>query len=262
MKFRVIAGLASVALAAIALTSCGDDEPSPKGGGGDNDKPAAARSLTVTVDESQLTYENLEIVLSNGATFKYENVPFGTVAVTIEDFPRSVEELERLKLPNGMTDIHQNLYLQPLLMVCALNELNYDRDVARAMIDYVGKGVKSQSRDGELIHYPGEGVSTADPTEWSQAKQYSRFDKVRSYFEGATSGNNYTPATKPYVMKLELNNYSYTADKDCVQIWLTSTQLASKKPLQVWKYDSDGDGSYDYFWTSTFRSLLHSLAEY
>ena len=61
---------------------------------------------------------------------------------------------------------------------------------------------------------------------------------------------------------MELTNYSYTADPDYVALWLTSPQLNNPREYGIWKYDSDGNGKYDYFFGSTFLQLVHSLATY
>ena len=220
------------------------------------------RSLAVSIDESALTYEDLTIHLSNGTDYKYQQVPFGTVKVSIDDLPVSVAELQNLQLPKGMTSIHQSPYLQPLLIMSALNMLNEDKDEARRMIDFIVKGVKSENRDGMLVHFPGDGATTAYPSDWSQANQYKSFTKVRSYLEGAKNANSYTPEEKPYVMTMTITDHSYTADKDCFQLWLTSTQASSMHPISIWEYDSDGDGAFDTYWSSTYLPLLHGLAEY
>ena len=227
------------------------------------DTPASeARSLTVTIDESALTYEDLTIHLSNGTDYEYRQVPFGTVKVSIDDLPVSVEEIEALQLPSGITGIHQSPYLQPLLIVAALNMLDEDKDEAKKMLDFIVKGVKSENRDGRLVHFPGDGVTSAYPSDWSQANQYKSYEKVRSYLEGTTYANHYTPEEKPYVMTMTITDNSYTADKDCFQLWLTSTQASSVRPLAIWEYDSDGDGAFDTYWSSTYLSLLHGLAAY
>ncbi|MDO4994475.1 MAG: hypothetical protein Q4E32_05670 [Bacteroidales bacterium] len=224
----------------------------------------SARSLQVNIDESGLTYEDLTIRLSNGTNYVYKDAPFGVVKVSIEDLPASVEELKNLNLPNGMTDIHQSPYLQPILLVAALNQMNYDKETAKAMLDYVGRVTKSENRDAQMVHFPDASAQMTDyyKSDWSQANQYKKFDKVRSWLEGAKYANNYTPAEKPYVMTMEMTNYSYTSDKDYVQLWIQSSQLSSKREIGVWKYDSDGDGDFDTFWCSTYLGMLHSLGEY
>lgn len=228
------------------------------------DEASTARALEVSIDESGLTYEDLTIHLSNGTDYIYKDAPFGTVKVSIEDLPASVAELQNLRLPGGMTDIHQSPYLQPLLLVAALNQLNYDKQTAKDMLDYVGRVTKSENRDAQMVHFPAPSEPFTDyyKSDWSQANQYKKFDKVRSWLEGAKYANNYTPAEKPYVMTMEITNYSYTTDKDYVQLWINSTQLSSKREIGVWKYDSDGDDKFDTFWCSTYLGLLHSLGEY
>lgn len=268
LNTKLLAMLFACTLLPFALSSCGDDDDSNSSkqqqgentsGGGSSSN---ARALSVSIDESGLTYEDLTIHLSNGTDYVYKNAPFGTVSVSIDDLPTSVAELQNLKLPNGMTSIQQSPYLQPILLVAALNQLNYNKDEAKRMVDYIAKSVNTETRDAQLVHFPGEGAATYYATDWSQAMQYKKYDKVRSYLEGAKYANNYTPEQKPYVMKMNITNYSYTADKDYVQLWLTSTQLSSQKPIGIWKYDSNGDGTFDTFWASSFISLLHSIAEY
>lgn len=244
----------------VCLLSCSSDDEKTDDPGG-NDK-REARTLKVTIDESALTYENLTIHLTTGADYEYHQVPFGTVKVSIDDLPTSVEELKKLQLPKGMTSIQQSPYLQPILIVAALNELNEDKSEARKMLDYIVKDVKSENRDGVKVHYPGSGVTSVIATDWSQVNQYKKYDKVRSYLEGATFANNYTPEKKPYVMTMSITNNSYTADKDCFLLWLTSTQTSSKRQIAIWEYDSNNDGTFDTFWSNMYLPLLHGLAEY
>ena len=229
----------------------------------DAEESTSARALQVTIDESGLTYEDLTIHLSTGTDYIYKDAPFGTVKVSLEDLPTNVAELKNLQLPNGMKDIHDSPYLQPVLLVAALNQLNYDKETAKDMLNYIGKVTKSENRDAQMVHFPDESALMTDyyKSDWSQANQYKKFDKVRSWFEGAKYANNYTP-TQPCTMTLEITNYSYTTDKDYVQLWITSSQLSSKREIGVWKYDSDGDDQFDTFWCSTYLGLLHSLGEY
>ena len=256
---------------AMGLVACGSDNDKDNNEQGQKqeqeqeqgNKPSSeARALNVSIDESGLTYDDLTIQLGNGTSYKYEHVPFGTVKVSIDDLPTSVAELQKLKLPNGMTNVQQSPYLQPILIVAALNMLNVDKSEARKMLDYLVKEAKSENRDGVNVHFPGEGATTVFATDWSQVNQYKKFDKVRSYLDGAKYANNYTPETKPYTMTMEITDNSYTADKDCFLLWLTSTQANSKRELAIWEYDSDGDGVYDTFWASKFLPLIHGLAEY
>lgn len=251
----------------------GDDKDKTEQGGGnggntDTDKDKDARALAVTIDESALTYEDYTIEQSGEVLIEFKQVPFGKVKVSLEDLPTSVAELKKLKLPNGMTDIHQSPYLTPALLVAALNQLNYDKTEAQNMIDYIVKEVKSENRDAVMVHFPGKGSTQIYKSEWNQLKQYTDFNKVRSFFEGTSYYNNYTPTSKPWVMTMELTNYSYTADPDYVQLWLTSTSLKDSKgnPIPreygIWKYDSNGDGKYDYFFGSTFLQLAHSMGSY
>lgn len=247
----------------------GDDKDKTEqggGNGGNTDTDKNARALAVTIDESGLTYEDYTIEQSGEVLIEFKNVPFGKVKVTLEDLPTSVAELKKLKLPNGMKDIHETPYLTPALMVAAINQLTKNRDEAKNMIDYISKEVKSENRDGKMVHYPGKGATQIYVSDWNQLKQWVNFDKVRSFFEDTSYYNGYTK--KPWVMTMELTNYSYTADPDYVQLWLTSTSLKDSKgnptPREygIWKYDSNGDGEYDYFFGSTMLQLCSGLATY
>lgn len=256
MKFngKLLMALAVALLTSLAFHSCdfGDDEGEDGGG----DPQTQARALQVSIDETELTDEDIYI----GDELRHEK--FGKVKVKIEDLPVSVAELKKLKLPNGMTDIHQSPYLQPILLVAALNQLNYDKTEAKKMIDYVAKVSRSEQRDGVTVYFPSnEAVTNFDKTEWDQVIQYKKWDKVRSWLDGAVYANNYNPA-KPYTMTIELKNNSYGLDKFKVKLWLTSTQLASQRGMDVLMYDSDSNGVYDTFWTDTFRWMVHSLGEY
>lgn len=259
--------------AALALpmtfAACGgdDDEEDDKdkteqggGNGGNTDTDKNARALSVTIDESGLTYEDYTIEQSGEVLIEFKKVPFGKVKVTLEDLPTSVAELKKLKLPNGMKDIHETPYLTPALLIAAINQISVDKDEARNMIDYIVKECKSENRDAKMVHYPGKGATQVYASDWSQLKQYTNFDKVRSFFEGTSYYNGYTK--KPWVMTMELTNYSYTADPDYVQLWLTSTSLSNPREYGIWKYDSDGNGKYDVFFGTTFLQLVHSLATY
>lgn len=244
-----------------AFTSCGDDDDDGGDNGGNNGgNDKTARALTVSIDESGLTYEDLTIHLSNNTDYVYENAPFGTVKVTLEDLPTSVAELKKLKLPNGMKDIHETPYLTPALMVAAINQLTKDRDEARNMLDYIAKGVQSENRDGKMVHYPGKGATQVYVSDWNQLKQWTNFDKVRSWFDGALFKNNYT--TSPWTMTITLNDYSYTANYDYVQLWLRSESVNNLREYGIWKYDSDGDDEFDYFFGTTLLQLCSGLATY
>lgn len=257
---RLLLTLAVAVLTSMPFYSCGDEEIEKSRT--DNEEGRTPKrsplSLQVTIDTENLTYEDFEL----GGVARHE--PVGTVRVTIEDLPVSVEELKRLKLPNGMTSIHQSPYLQPLLLMAALNQLNYDKLEAKDMIDYVAKVTRSENRDRVMVHYPdwNESVTTFYKTEWDQVNQYKKWDKIRSWLNGAVYANNYTPE-KPYSMDIELKaSNSYTSERDYVKLWLTSTQLDTQRGMDIMMYDSDGNGTYDTFWTGTFQWMVHSLGEY
>ena len=262
IKLKTLAFLLAGLVLPMAFASCSNSDDEEDNGTENSEEYNNARALTVGIDESKLTYEDHTIVISGGTTYNFKKVPFGTVTVTLEDLPTSVAELKKLKLPKGMKDIHESPYLTPALMVAAINQLNFNKDEAKKMIDYIAKEVKSENRDGKMVHFPGRDATAVYVSDWNQMKQYTDFNKVRSFFDGTSYYNNYTPTSKPWKMTIELTEYSYTADFDYVQLWLTSTSLSSKREYGIWKYDSDGDGKFDYFFGSTYMQLAHSLATY
>jgi hypothetical protein len=141
--------------------------------------------------------------------------------------------------------------------------MNTDKAEAKAMINYVAKGCESEARDKKNYHFPSEqGAADYYASDWSQLNQYKKFDKVRSFLDGATFSNNFWPASKPYTMTMELTDYSYTADWDYVQIWCTSTQKSSPVEVGIWKVDNDMDGRFESYFASSFMQFAHGLASY
>ena len=214
---------------------------------------ADARQIAVTIDDSGLTKTTVMVGDGEFDYYQYDNAAVGTVTVTLSDLPTTVEELKQLQLPNGMEDLHDTPYLAPALMAAAVSQHFTNKDECKRMINYIGKKYKDIS------------VGAADfyASEWSQLGQYNEkyMQAVRSYFDGATQANGYTP-TKPVTMRMELNKYSYTADKNCIQLWIKSSQKSSKQEFKIWMLDQDGNGRYDYFYPTGFAKLAHGLGEY
>lgn len=250
-----------------------DDSGNTQGGGNGGSEDQTARALTVNFethlkrlkDVTELGDRATEI---DGSTYHFDTSAdervVGTVEVAIEDLPVSVAELKKLKLPEGMTEIHQSPYLQPILLVAALNQLNYNKETAKSMINYIVMGTNSENRDAKLYHFPkwDEVYTDVYTTEWSQANQYTKFDKVRGWLNGATYGNNYTPTRKPYTMTLTFDANSYTSDWDVIRFSIKNTQHSTSRYFGVWMYDDNHDGLFDTFWTSGFIDMLHSVGEY
>ncbi len=262
-------------MAVVALNSCGDDEeedevtpivdPSDDNDDNDNDdaddqqEEASARTLNVEIDMDL-----------SGSTQSYNGVKKGenaegTVSVVIDDMPQSVAEIKKLKLPKGIDNIHESPYLQPVLILAALNQMNYSKERAQDMLDYICRITKSENVDGELVHYPdnSEDITEYYSSDWYQMQQYKKYSKILSYLDGATSKTNYVPASKPYTMTLKLTSYSYSfVDPDWMSIKCTTSQASSPRSLEVWMQDTDYDGVYDKFWTNKYLPLCVGVFEY
>ena len=106
-----------------------------------DDGSATARTLTVTIDENDLVYPDGEYYPIEDVRCTSETGPTGDVIVSIDDLPVSLGELKKLNLPRGIGNIHQSPYLQPILLVAAINQLNYNKEMAKAMLA-LGDSVK------------------------------------------------------------------------------------------------------------------------
>ncbi|MBR6964151.1 MAG: hypothetical protein IKH86_11080 [Prevotella sp.] len=219
----------------------------------ENTPAGEVRQIIVGIDDSGLTKTTVMVGDGEFDYYKYDNAAVGTVKVTLSGLPASVEELKQLQLPKGMADLHATPYLAPVLLVAALNQFFVDKDESKRMVNFIAK------------KYKDTGVGAADyyASEWAQLSQYNEryMQAVRSYFAGATAANGFTPS-QPVTMTMELNKYSYTADKNCIQLWIKSSLKASKQELKIWMLDQDGDGRYDYFYPTGFMTLAHGLGEY
>ena len=142
--------------------------------------------------------------------------------------------------------------------------MNYDKVMAKAMLNYILYGTKSENRDAKLYHFPNldEPFTDVYKTEWSQINQYTKFDKIRGLLNGATYANNYTPADKPYTMTLTIKRDSYALEWDHIRLQVKNTQKGSPEYIGIWKYDSNNDGIFDIFWVSSCMNLLHGIADY
>lgn len=222
MKFSLISAklLMLIALgfvSSFALASCGDDDtPAGNNSGGDNGGNSGGggsnpvvRTLSVSINTRGLHTED---VITGGDVQHLKNVLVGKVIVTIDDLPNSVAEIKKLKLPNGMTAISDSPYLYPILLVAAINKMSTDINEAKAMINYVSNGFSQKTIMGKNYHFPEGGAADVYGSDWSQLRtQYQSYDEIRSFIDGATYFNNYSPE-KPYSMTMELKNpSSYSA---------------------------------------------------
>ena len=119
------------------------------------------------------------------------------------------------------------------------------------MLNYIGK-------QGHDIN---TGIVDAYPSDWSQLFQYKSLPSILSFFEGATKQNGWQPS-KPITMKMELTQYSYTADDFVVRLRIKSGAKASPQFIEIWMEDTDNDGKYDYYYPINYLNLAHSLGVY
>ena len=289
LRFFMLTAVGLATMMTLSSGSCGSDDkettPINNGGRTDNnegrtdnsengsssedetpfdDGSATARTLTVTIDEVDLVYPDGENYPIEDVRCTSSTGPTGDVIVSIDDLPVSLGELKKLDLPRSINDIHQSPYLQPILLVAAINQLNNDKRMAQAMLDYILYGTKSENRDAKLYHFPNydETFTETYKSEWSQAKQYKKVDKIRGLLDGASYANNYTPDQKPYTMTITIKRDSYALEWDHIRLQVKNSQKSSPEYIGIWKYDSDNDGRFDIFWASSFINMLHGIGEY
>lgn len=268
MKTRLFTLLALTAALAISTTSCNQqkkgsvntsiasiipqEEAEEAVSEDENIADSPAKKITVRIDDSKLSKKNT-VNVGDGERnyYKYDNAALGTVTVTLSDIPETLEDIKNMTLPRGTADIHNTPYLGPALMVCALNQAFRDKEECKEMLNYVAK----------RGHDINTGVVDAYPSDWSQLYQYKSIPSILSYFEGATKQNNWTPK-KPLTMKMQLTQYSYTADEFVIRLLVKSAAKASPQYVEVWMDDTDNDGKYDYFYPINYINLAHSLGQY
>ena len=270
-RFLMLIALGLATTISLSSDSCGsDDSPSSSSSsGGDNaggnnnggNNPSAqARSLSISFNDSRLTNTNL---ITQGEVEHLKNVPIGEVTVTIEDLPTSVEELQKLKLPSEINSISDVPYFYPILLVAAINKMATDKQEAKAMVNFVSKGFSQETIMAKNYHFPSGGAADTYATDWSQlCTQYASYAEIRSYLDGATKSNSYSPRA-PYTMTMELNTSSYSAsDWDWFKFYIKSSLKSSQTEFTIWRYDSDKDGRLDSYFTTELLKLAHSVLPY
>ena len=270
-RFLMLCALGLATTISLSSGSCGsDDSPSSSsssGGdnaGGDNNggnNPSAqARSLSISFNDNGLTNTDL---ITQGEVEHLKQVPIGVVTVTIEDLPTSVEELQKLKLPSDINSISDVPYFYPILLVAAINKMATDKQEAKAMVNFVSKGFSQETIMAKNYHFPSGGAADTYATDWSQlSTQYASYAEIRSYLDGATKSNSYSPRA-PYTMTMELNTSSYSAsDWDWFKFYIKSSLKSSQTEFTIWRYDSDKDGRLDSYFTTELLKLAHSVLPY
>jgi len=270
-RFLMLCALGLATTISLSSDSCGsDDSPSSSSSsGGDNaggnnnggkNPSATARSLSISFNGSRLTNTDL---ITQGEVEHLKQVPIGEVTVTIEDLPTSVEELQKLKLPSDINSISDVPYFYPILLVAAINKMATDKQEAKAMVNFVSKGFSQETIMAKNYHFPSGGAADTYATDWSQlSTQYASYAEIRSYLDGATKSNSYSPRA-PYTMTMELKTSSYSAsDWDWFKFYIKSSLKSSQTEFTIWRYDSDKDGRLDSYFTTELLKLAHSVLPY
>ncbi len=270
-RFLMLIALGLATTISLSSGSCGDDDSpsSSSSSGGDNaggnnnggyNPSAQARSLSISFNGNGLNNTNLT---TQGEVEHLKQVPIGEVTVTIEDLPTSVEELQKLKLPRGINSISDVPYFYPILLVAAINKMATDKEEAKAMVNFVSKGFSQETIMAKNYHFPSGGAADTYATDWSQlSTQYASYAEIRSYLDGATKSNSYSPRA-PYTMTMELNTSSYSAtDWDWFKFYIKSSLKSSQTEFTIWRYDSDKDGRLDSYFTTELLKLAHSVLPY
>lgn len=270
-RFLMLIALGLATTISLSSDSCGSDDipSSSSSSGGDNaggnnnggNNPSAqARSLSISFNDSRLTYTDL---ITQGEVEHLKQVPIGEVTVTIEDLPTSVEELQKLKLPSEINSISDVPYFYPILLVAAINKMATDKQEAKAMVNFVSKGFSQETIMAKNYHFPSGGAADTYATDWSQlSTQYASYAEIRSYLDGATKSNSYSPRA-PYTMTMELKTSSYSAsDWDWFKFYIKSSLKSSQTEFTIWRYDSDKDGRLDSYFTTELLKLAHSVLPY
>ena len=148
---------------------------------------------------------------------------------TFEKLPMSLEEMK--SLPEiAMDDAFKTAALS-LLALCAYS---VDREAGREMLDFL-RGPRPMS--------PAELQFLNDRL--MDGKDYV----ARSYFEGATPENDYSP-TAPYTVKVISNQYSKLEGGNYMQLWIHSGGADSPRSITLRK---TGGGTW-YLWEQNLLS--------
>lgn len=141
----------------------------------------------------------------------------GTRTFRFPTLPQTVEELKALP-EAALTDCHT----VASLTVVALLRYEADPETCFAMLDFL-KGPEPLS-NLEKQHI--------------QDRMVGKGYKPRSFFEGATPDNNYTPST-PYTIHVAANSYSFDND-GWATLWLKSGGADNDRPVKLRKKPSTG----------------------
>lgn len=137
---------------------------------------------------------------------------------TFESLPQSLDDFK--KLPEAALN---DVYAVAALSVLALTRFEASKDECFAMLDFL-KGPEPLTPTGKA--------------QISDRFMDGKFYKVRSFFEGATPANNYTPA-KPYTIKVSSNPYSFE-NEGWANLYVHSGGADSPRPVRLRMKPSTG----------------------
>ncbi|MBR3075401.1 MAG: hypothetical protein IKH11_06570 [Bacteroidales bacterium] len=141
-----------------------------------------------------------------------------TKSFTFQAVPRSLAELQALP-EAALTDV----YATAALTVLALAGYEQDREASLAMLDWL-KGPDS--------------LSVAERQHIADRFMDGKYYKVRSFFDGATPANNYTPST-PLRIQVSSNPYSFD-NENWATLYLSSGGADNPRPVRLRKKPSTG----------------------
>ena len=148
---------------------------------------------------------------------------------TLEALPKNLEELKALPLA-----VMDDPFKTAALTVCALCVYAEDREAGTEMLNHL-RGPRPMS--------PAELAFLND--RFMDGKTYI----PRSYFEGATPENEYTPKT-PYTLRIDSNQYSKLEDGNYMKLLISSGGADSPRSVTLRK---TGGGTW-YLWEQNLLS--------
>ena len=141
-----------------------------------------------------------------------------TRSFSFQRLPISLEELKALP-EASLTDV----YAVAALSVLALTRFGENREESVRMLNFL-KGP--------------DPLTPMGIQQISDRFMDGKFYKVRSFFGGATPGNNYTPA-QPYTIKVSSNPYSFP-EENWATLYLESGGSDNPRPVKLRKKPSTG----------------------
>ena len=141
----------------------------------------------------------------------------GTKSYSFPKLPQTLEELKALP-EAALTDC----YAVAALTVVALLRYESDPEACFAMLNFLKGPEPLSNLEKQQI----------------QDRMADKGYKPRSFFEGATPQNNYTPAS-PYTIKVVSNTYSFD-NQDGATLWLKSGGGDNERPVKLRKKPSTG----------------------